>query len=246
MASSSGSTPTAAAAAAAGLHGGSSCIDLTRDDDNLEVAPNRYRRHGPIMDDGNSYPGGTPPSVTNNASIKGPVVIDLASCPDSDEEDGSTKKRSLQRNNSASNYNYCHGPSRNSSSPMRKRRTTRLTQLNHNLGDSGQSSSQINMPCRRTRDGATITFGLLSLIDILKDESNTLTCEGSVASSQNKLLNPVRMSTSSLPFIHQPFHYLQNDEWVSIHIFTLIFSQNKTMKNIFCSRIFLNLSFAIQ
>jgi hypothetical protein len=58
------------------------------------------------------------------------------------------------------------------------------------------SKSYINLPSRTCpRDGATITFGLLSLIDIVckeksKDGRTTiLTCEGSATASRNKLLN---------------------------------------------------------
>ncbi len=106
--------------------------------------------------------------------------------------------------------------------------------------------SYLNIPSWNCpSDGATITFGLLSLIDIaLKDGNAILTCEGSVASSQNKLLrrSPIHhhpmpppssfivsyaSSSSSLssstagyhyrhqnlPYNHQPFHYLQHDNW---------------------------------
>jgi hypothetical protein len=103
----------------------------------------------------------------------------------------------------------------------------------------------LNIPSRNCpSDGATITFGLLSLIDVaLKDGNASLTCEGSMASSRNKLLkrSPIHhhpmpppssctvshASSSSLsssavgyhchhhhlPYNHQPFHYLQHDNW---------------------------------
>lgn len=109
-------------------------------------------------------------------------------------------------------------------------------------------SHHLNLPARHCqRDGATITFGLLSLINnVLKDGNSTLTCccQGSVASSRSQLLLKRSMmhdhptppapssSTSSslpsssavgyhhhqqqhhlLPYNHQPFHYLQHDNW---------------------------------
>ena len=78
----------------------------------------------------------------------------------------------------------------------------------------------VNLPPRGTRDGATVTFGLLGLVDVLKG-GNTLTCEGDPATSMTKLLEPVRGppshagSTPScpIPYNRQPLHYLQDDNW---------------------------------
>ena len=95
-------------------------------------------------------------------------------------------------------------------------------------------SYYLNLPSRKCpRDGATITFGLPSLINVLLKEDdttthNTRTCEGSVESSRFKLKKrpPISSSSSSsssqdqnlllLPYYyynHQPFHYLQHDNW---------------------------------
>jgi len=135
----------------------------------------------------------------------------------------------------------------------------RMQQHSHeivsNNNDNNNNNCQfLHLPPSKTRDGATITFGLLSLIDVLKDYGNdntdtTLTCEGSAFSSRSKLFTTVKLpiinnttntTTSSspspnnpsptlssqpsqpppppsssplLPYNHQPFHYLQNDNW---------------------------------
>mmetsp|Transcript_3943 Transcript_3943/g.9991 ORF Transcript_3943/g.9991 Transcript_3943/m.9991 type:complete len:494 (+) Transcript_3943:99-1580(+) len=204
--------------AAAGLHGGSCVIDLTGDSNDFLGVTRRRRNHGAVMDDGRAYAGRTPlPMSTNNANTqpdqreRDVCSIDLVNNQDDldAEDDGTTKKRSLRINSRKSTGNNGPHPK---SSPMRKKRT--IQPLNNDLIFCGAlPTSPINLPSRNTDDGATLTFGLLSLIDLLKDE-NTLTCEGSLCSSNNKLLNPISSSLSSeLPFNHQPFHYLQSDNW---------------------------------
>jgi len=189
----------------AGLHGGN-FYDLTRDENHLEQL-GRHRSRGAVMDDGRAY-GGTPTSMAITKVNKRPnpkqrnaFIIDLVNDSDgSDADDGVRKKRSLQRNGKI-------GPSPNSS-PLNQKRTRPL--------QSHMPKCHFNLPPIKTRDGATITFGLLSLIDVLKDR-NTLTCEGSTSSSKSKLFAPIKipstMTSAVLPFNHQPFHYLQNDNW---------------------------------
>ena len=161
-------------------------------------------------------------------------VIDLVGCSssedddddDDDEEeeeeedknDGMRKKRSLQR---------LPPPS-----PTMRRKRSRRPLAPNNDDLVPRLVEHMNLPRRRTRDGATVTFGLLGLVDVLGDGS-TLTCEGNRASSMTKLLEPVHppppqsassdhssssSSSSSpssppLPFNRQPLHYQQVDNF---------------------------------
>lgn len=124
--------------------------------------------------------------------------------PDSDVAAG-TKKRPPQRKPSPVGLrNNCL---------MRKRRLSSTEDQRPHA--TTRPCCHLNLPARNSGDGATISFGLLSLIDLLKD-GHALTCEGSAASSRRKLFEPTpspATSGTSLPFNHQPLHYLQGDNW---------------------------------
>mmetsp|Transcript_13413 Transcript_13413/g.29131 ORF Transcript_13413/g.29131 Transcript_13413/m.29131 type:complete len:530 (+) Transcript_13413:81-1670(+) len=209
----------------AGIHGGNTSIpggnyyDLTADDNHLPGAHGRRRccHGGAVMDDGRDYSGTPASMVMTKVKNKRPEpkqrgISVIQSADGSDESDGeddngASKKRSLQRNDRCKS-----GGSTEKSSPMIRKRTRRPS---NNDSQSQLPTCHLNLPSSRTQDGATITFGLLSLIDLLKDPKNTLTCEGNLASSNRKLFKPITPSSMSttLPFNHQPFHYLQNDNW---------------------------------
>ena len=182
------------------------------------------------------------------------------------------KKRSLQRNIHTTNvYNKAsstttstssvHGSSYSLSTqyspPPRQQKRTRVGALQQHQQQQQQHQApppinHITLPSRGTQDGATITFGLLSLIDILNrnnydnqgrrsrtnndNSNNTRFCEGCYKSSMDKLYKPLdptvfgaaatscnssslqlptttTVSPIPLPYNHQPFHYLQNDNW---------------------------------
>ena len=151
------------------------------------------------------------------------------------------KKRSLQRNGlnnylnnnggrSLSGYHHCASSSSSSppySPPMRQKRPRSHNHVHHHHYHHPQQkappTSHISLPQRPTNDGATITFGLLSLLDILKNSSNTKCTEGCMDHSMKKLFQPLSndyyyTSGSSITTLgryhnHQPFHYLQSDNW---------------------------------
>ena len=89
--------------------------------------------------------------------------------PDSDVAAG-TKKRPPQRKPSPVGLrNNCL---------MRKRRLSSTEDQRPHA--TTRPCCHLNLPARNSGDGATISFGLLSLIDLLKD-GHALTCEGSAA-----------------------------------------------------------------
>ena len=162
------------------------------------------------------------------------TVIDLVGCSSEDDED---VRREMTNNNNRS----LQEP--NISQPihplMRRKRTRSPSLKNEKYYGGGTTTiipratllpnSHVYLSPRSMTDGTTVTFGLLGLVDVLKD-ANTLTCQGNIASSMTKLLAPIHhppsllstclsVSSSSLkmaasiPFNHQPLHYLQNDNW---------------------------------
>lgn len=218
----SGSTMSSSASSAssvAGLHGGN-FSNFNRPQNHV-VDVDQRGGGGAVMDDGRAYGnnGRTPSMMSSaarankrsNPNNRNVLIIDLSE--DSDGEDDATRKRSLQKNIHNCNGNNAIG----SLSPNQPKRTRR-PQNNHELMQSQGRRSHVNLPSRGTGDGATITFGILGLIDLLKDGNNTLTCEGSTTASRNKLFAPIHMPSSgqlspALPFNHQPLHYLQKDNW---------------------------------
>jgi len=199
--------------------------------------------NGSIMDNGRSYANNrnfTPSSYTSSSTaadtpskIRRPQlsprkqshrsIIDLCSSDDEEELD-ERRKRSLHQQNNNNGYNYNNYKSVGSNSPsysppMRQKRPRQHQQRQQRTSDSRAPPpppvSHISLPSRKTRDGATITFGLLSLLSLLKNESNTLTTEGSTTNTISKLYKPLNIETQQqiFPWNHQPYHYLQSDNW---------------------------------
>ncbi|KAL9183355.1 hypothetical protein ACHAXT_005142 [Thalassiosira profunda] len=223
------------ASSVAGLHGGN-YYDLTGDDDRVDrswsgagnsimddlnnygevlstptVAANNGLYHpkprtnfGGVLDDGTSCHGACTPRKVSE-------LIDLSTDDSDDSEPGvaAGRKRPPQRKPSP-----VGGPRNNCSSPLMRKR--RLSTNEHRPHATIRSSCHLHLPARNSGDGARISFGLLSLIDLLKD-GNALTCEGSAASSRRKLFestpSPATSTATSIPFNHQPLHYLQGDNW---------------------------------
>ena len=228
----------------AGLHDGN-CIDLTAagsvddddDDDDDECAYPTKATHPP---------GGgvsSAASVVSNATatnkrpkpwrrVDAVDVIDLVGCSSSSEDDdddgddgvGSddgTREVPSRNGNVVEPFPFPPPPPHPAS--LRRKRTRGPPPTPTIDDDDCHLVEHVNLPPRGTRDGATVTFGLLGLVDVLKD-GNTLTCEGDPAASMTKLLEPVpglppsrNHSTSSsscpIPYNRQPLHYLQNDNW---------------------------------
>jgi hypothetical protein len=166
-------------------------------------------------------------------------VIDLLGCSSSSEsedddegddgdesDDGTREVHSPHRRRNASFVKPFPPPPPPPPPPptsMRRKRTRGPPPMTPTIDDDCHLVEHVNLPPRGTRDGATVTFGLLGLVDVLKD-GNTLTCEGDSAASMTKLLEPVRgnppshnhSTTSSscpIPYNRQPLHYLQDDNW---------------------------------
>ena len=231
----------------AGLHDGN-CIDLTAagsvdddDDDDDECA-----MEGRYPTKATHPPGGgvsSVASVVSNATatnkrpkpwrrVDAVDVIDLVGCSSSSEDDdddgddgvGSddgTREVPSRNGNVVEPFPFFPPPPHPAS--LRRKRTRGPPPTPTIDDDDCHLVEHVNLPPRGTRDGATVTFGLLGLVDVLKD-GNTLTCEGDPAASMTKLLEPVRgpppshnHSTSSsscpIPYNRQPLHYLQNDNW---------------------------------
>ena len=229
---------------------GENYFDLTMDDDDSPDAVHK----GTVTDDDRNYSGAVATSTSYRRTNKprhrqlvfGPTattttVIDLVGCSSEDDED----VQQNTKNNTRSLFQERNIPQL--IHPLMRRKRTRSPALkNEKYGGTTTTTiipratllptSHVNLSPRSMVDGTKITFGLLGLVDILKD-SNTLTCEGNITSSMTKLLAPayppsstpascsssastmVSSTSSSLttlapiPFNHQPLHYLQNDNW---------------------------------